>query len=328
MKFDMDESLFIKELIEDSIIKCYQVNGKCKGAKNKNGIRAAVYNFAEKYHAHYSPDRSKSVWYDDESPDLYISIFFENKHDAQDFRYFLGRWHLNNPVIITSSDVIVEEIIKERIIEKDELSPILFMHYIPGDSESLIQSLDEYSCCHSSLESLGTAISLDTPLAKFQSIEDLSSFGRILKPYCCHIKPKAKFKDLKDNESNQLAASWTPFHQCFDGLNTIDSVTGEQNIPLIALNPVMTDTFREEMIGEPPEKRQRVELDVEYRNEEVAEKVKLKDGSTKISDTKWRTFVHVKDAKTFCESLKWKYEFAHKKWEEADHFDQMALYRS
>ena len=53
------------------------------------------------------------------------------------------------------------------------------------------------------------------------------------RPYRCHIKPRAKFRDLAGNDSNIIAGSWL-FHQYFDGLNTEDE-SGLFDIPLIAL---------------------------------------------------------------------------------------------
>lgn len=80
----------------------------------------------------------------------------------------------------------------------------------------------------------------------------------------------------------------------FDGMNTCDPVSGQSNIPLVALNLLGTPT-KEEIVGDPLAKRKRVEIEVEFRHVINAEMVTLKQGSTRISDTKWKTFVHVQD---------------------------------
>lgn len=195
-------------------------------------------------------------------------------------------------------------------------------HYVAEDSESPMQSLDEFDACQSSIFSV---VSISTPLAQFQSFEDMDTLRgfntlRGFKPYICLIKPKAKFDNTKHEEYNKVAASW-PFHQMFDGLNTYDLETGENNLPLVAIKPLKT-SIREENVGEPPRKRKRVEVELEYRDSEFAQKIVLKPGSTRISDVKWKSFVHVDDEKKFCECLEWKNDDTRRKWMQADEFDE------
>ena len=78
------------------------------------------------------------------------------------------------------------------------------------------------------------------------------------------------------------------------------------------------------MVGEPARKRTRVGVELEFRDPQYANNIILKPGSTKISDTKWRTFVHVEDEKFFYECLDWKNSDTRKKWRQADQFDQIA----
>jgi hypothetical protein len=110
-------------------------------------------------------------------------------------------------------------------------------------------------------------------------------------------------------------------------MNTVDLKTGQPNLPLLALKPMEDNEIKEEMIGTPPIKRRRVEIEVQYRSPEIASRIHLKDGSIKISDLKWKTYVHVEDPKTLCECLTWKYKNTVKKWQEADKFDQDAMNR-
>ena len=52
-------------------------------------------------------------------------------------------------------------------------------------------------------------VSLGEPLHKYQSIEKDSSFA-VRQPYKLHIKDKAKFKALRDNENNMIAGICPP----------------------------------------------------------------------------------------------------------------------
>ena len=314
MKIPLADSVFICSL-KKLIVQCYGISAKYKDAKNCKGIRAAVYKYAQMHRAYYSPtDRSKSIWYD-EGTDLNIELWFKEETKALGFGYSLALWHQENPFLVHGDDVTVEEGIKSMSVETDELSPVLLTHYVAGDSESPIQSLAEFDASKSSTCSV---VSSGTPLAQFQSLEDPDKF-QDLNPYVCHIKPKARFEQLKDKEYNKIAASW-PFHQMFDGMCTVDLNTGEQNLPLVAVMPLKTET-KEEMIGEPATKRTRIGVELEFRNPHSANEILLKPGSTKISDTKWKTFVHVEDVDKFCECLEWKNKDTRKKWKQADQVD-------
>lgn len=74
------------------------------------------------------------------------------------------------------------------------------------------------------------------------------------------------------------------------------------------------------MFGEPPQKWQRVELSLEFRDAVAAEVMgkNLKTGSEKLSDTVWKTSVLVPNAEIFCDCLKWKYEQTTMLWREID----------
>ena len=170
-----------------------------------------------------------------------------------------------------------------------------------------MHSLDEFDACKSSTCSV---VSLGAPLVQFQSLEDKDTLQGF-RPYVCHVKPKARFEALENKEYNKIAASWA-FHQMFDGLNTKDLKTGEHDLPLVAVKPLKTE-IKEEMVGEPARKRTRVGVEIEFHDPQYAKNVVLKPGSTKISDTKWRTFVHVEDGEKICNCLDWRNSDARKK---------------
>ena len=64
------------------------------------------------------------------------------------------------------------------------------------------------------------------------------------------------------------------------------------------------------MMGNPPEPRTRIELEIECFSTNIAKEVGgwLKLGSERISDIKWKTFVHVKNPEPFRSCLEWKYK--------------------
>jgi len=141
----------------------------------------------------------------------------------------------------------------------------------------------------------------DSPLFLFQSIEKLSyfcSFGA----YKCHLKSRKMFPELARNESNMMAGSWTPFHQALDGLLTPDGV------PALVIE--FDEIVCEEVVGvaAAAQRRFRVNLVVEFRTEDVENEMKhrFKEGTERLGDLRWRTFVHVQDAETFRECVEWK----------------------
>ena len=205
-------------------------------------------------------------------------------------------------------------------VAKGDLKAVLLSDYGGSDYDSPIQTLAEFQAVRSSsCSTISGTISGDDPLAQFQCIERPQQFV-VTTPYRCHLKPRSKFKDLEGNLNNQFAMSWL-FQQFFDGMKTIDDITGKPNLPLFAIK-CEADSFKEEFVfvGDPHTKRSRIELDVVFRSKISAEvcSMGLKNGSTRISDTHWKTFVHVTDPKTFCNCLQWKYEETTRKWNEAD----------
>lgn len=107
-----------------------------------------------------------------------------------------------------------------------------------------------------------------------------------------------------------MAGSWTPLHQLFDGLNTTEEVA------MVAIKPLMEVDFEEVNVGIPAEKRYNVPLEIEFCDENSALEMenRFKDGSNKMSATKWRSFVHVTNPDRFCTFLNFKYRATMKDW--------------
>lgn len=94
----------------------------------------------------------------------------------------------------------------------------------------------------------------------------------------------------------------------------------------MAIKPLSEET-REEMVGAPPCKRQRVELEVEFRTADVASAISFKTGSSQVSSTVWTSFIHVEDAKSCLECLKWKHKATKRAWADADKTNDEMLHR-
>ena len=157
---------------------------------------------------------------------------------------------------------------------------------------------------------------------QYQCIEKPQKFSATCtRPYRCHLKPKLTFKDLSDDPNNQLAASWL-FRQYLHGLHTED-ITGKKNVPQLAMSVKFGDgnyCSDESTVCELPTKHTKVTLILEFHSSEVASFMdqRLKDGSRKLSDTQWETFIFVMDPEIFHECLLWRYEDTKRKWSEVD----------
>ena len=313
--YTLQESLRIVCLVK-SLVECIEVRAKYFGAKKKKVIRGTIYRRAEEHKACYSLEHSKSIYYDGNSDDLNIALLFRNSFEADSFLVFLRQWYLNNPIIVQRGDVTVEDE-KVMYVVESGLKKVLLSDYDPTDSESPIQTLDELAVVPSS-ESNVSALSMNSPLAQLQRIERPEVFAHN-RPIKCHIKPKKDFKELIKDENNVLAMSRN-LHDYFDGMMTEDYQTGNIDIPLIAIKPPEKRDFRDELVGNPPLKRKRVEVVVECRGEAIGEIIgkQLKMGTEKLSGTQYKTPLHVADPEIFCDSLDWKYKNTCDIWKEID----------
>ena len=90
---------------------------------------------------------------------------------AQDF---LMMWYIENPVVVKSKDVSVEEELKVMYVEVCKLHRVFLAHYDPEGSDSPIQSLGEFLGDNLSVSASAvsaSAISSSNPMTQFQSIE-------------------------------------------------------------------------------------------------------------------------------------------------------------
>lgn len=143
-----------------------------------------------------------------------------------------------------------------------------------------------------------------SPMVKFQSIQRQAfvSGGEAEK---CHIVPKCQLETPaeKSNPNNMLALS-PDFHKLFDGKTNV--------VPKMRISVVDEEVTQSGPIG-----RVGVALKVEFTEDWVGQTygVFLKDGSTKISDTEFRTWVYVEDPEDFANNIRIKYDETTARWE-------------
>mmetsp|Transcript_47005 Transcript_47005/g.112936 ORF Transcript_47005/g.112936 Transcript_47005/m.112936 type:complete len:301 (+) Transcript_47005:262-1164(+) len=282
-----------------------RVTARIAGAKQMQGIRAAAYMRAEEHCARYDGTKEQSFSY--EGDDLHVSLLFlaEDRGSAERFQSSLSLWHMHNPLVGLEGKVFVTKLVE--VVKRDTTERVFLQDYVAKDEESPMGSLADFKAAVSSCPTI--SVGSDNELVQFQCLEKPECFAS-LDAYRLHIKDKAKFRDLRDNPNNLLAGSWTPFHQHLDGLNTPD------NLPQVAVR--FEKDQGEELVGNPPSKRRKVDIVLEFRDSASEEIMapRLKNGSVKVADQIWRTFVHVLDADKFQECLEWKHQDTRRKWEQ------------
>eukprot|EP00727_Mastigamoeba_balamuthi_P004979 m51a1_g1448 hypothetical protein (499) ;mRNA; r:146749-149068 len=217
-----------------------------------------------------------------EGEDLHIRLNFASMESAMRFSAALDLWPMNHCDPLGLNGTI--EIEDPKALEVAKPGRVVRLsHYKGADSDSPVQNLDEFRASVSSLSMKG--VSRTDPLATYQSLEKPEKFAS-LGAYRLHIKDKARFPALANDENNMFAGSWTPFHQAFDHLNSTEPV------PLLAIRP--SPGIETEMAPI------------------------LKHGTEKIGDLIYRSFVDVKNPDLFKQCLLWKWEWAQKLWEADD----------
>lgn len=306
LHYTIAERLKIREVLE-SVVKCYMVKATMRNAKTHKGYRAAVYKMAEQHLGLYNPwDKTQTIHYSSDGDNLHIALLFKEVLSAATFRTSLSQWHLDNPLVVQPGTVSVDRLLVEMYVEKSELNHVLLSDCEGAASDSPVQSLEAFPGLPCSNISV---VSQSDPLALFQSIEKPECF-RNCKAYKMNLKSQSKYPNLANDSNNMMAGSWTPLHQFFDGLNTAEDV------PMVAVKPLAEVNFEEINVGIPSEKRYKVPLEIEFCDETSALEMenRFKDGSEKVSPTKWRSFVHVTDPARFCRFLKFKYRATMKDW--------------
>eukprot|EP01028_Stygiella_incarcerata_P008429 TRINITY_DN365_c2_g1_i8.p1 TRINITY_DN365_c2_g1~~TRINITY_DN365_c2_g1_i8.p1 ORF type:complete len:406 (+),score=112.45 TRINITY_DN365_c2_g1_i8:105-1322(+) len=286
------------------------VRAKIIGSKTKKGIRCGMYYRASVNHGFYYGTKEKTFWYEEGSDDLNICVLFNEKRDAMSFQSELETLCLNHGFLgLGREDVKVERAIEE--IELDEQPVrIMFNDYDGSETDSPLQDLRDFQGSVSSL-SLEGGVSWDDPKLLYMGLERPELF-ETSRSYKIHIKPKSSFPKLKNDENNILYGSWTPFYQFYDGMNVVDEI------------PTMIIEFEKdcgiEYMESSSEKRHRVNVVIKFRGKGYEKDMapRLKNGSEKIDELTWRSFLFVSDVETIKDCLDWKSKQTRILWDRMD----------
>ena len=186
----------------------FAITAKIMNGKIHSGYRKRIYEDAVLYVAFYDvrqPD--KSIWYPDDSDDLYISLMFAEEREAQRFLACLIKYNVGHTLLKGCLEV-------NKIIDTFESGTkgvyVYSDDYKFEDSDSPanthdddIQSTTEVSCS-------------GDPVQALRSLEDLSQVHKGEGIFRCHIAPQAFYKEYRNDPDNIIFGSHL-FHNYFDG---------------------------------------------------------------------------------------------------------------
>lgn len=252
----------------------------------------------EKYGGSYSRAETKLVIY--EGDDLTIKAYFWEKFRAMDFQTALNKWEIHKS-LVNLDGIVIEPRDPLPVAEPPDLTRFILQDYVPNDSESPCEGLDQLESYRLSVPAT-EAVEFNDPIAIYQSLD--VCVGRN-KPYKCHLKDKARFKSIARNENNVLAASWA-LHQMLDGINHADDMS------VVKLSVVSSSTHTVAS----KDNRYAVVVQLEFFNTVDAAAFQACQGADKVDNKNWRTTVHVKDKTQFTEFVSWKGESTQQQWTE------------
>jgi len=202
----------------------FLVGATVRGAKQSNGARRGnVYKFLERHHGFFSKEEGIQIMYEGDN------LMVKENGDACNFQTALNEWEIHKELLLVNlrGRVEIEPITPAQVPKPSDL---LVTYLSPRLSSRGIRASMSDVGSAPFLPSVGS--SHRTGGAKRITNSLLSKFDKLvphLGHYKFHLKDKAKFQKLQNNENNMVAASWT-FHQLMDGLNTTEG------IPLVALS--------------------------------------------------------------------------------------------
>lgn len=283
----------------------YLVKVRVLGAERSNGARGNVFKFLERHIGHYSEDEGTQIFYDGHG-NLNATAYFLTYDAACQFQNVMNEWEIHKE-LANLNGVEVDPITPQQVPRPSDLQRIRLQDYIPQDSESPCQSINQLHSYRLSVP-VTEAVEPNTDLARYQSIDKLLPH---IKHYKCHLKDKSKFKKLQNDENNMVAASWT-FHQLMDGLNT------DEGIPLVALSVKSISDCRLASRND----RFSATLNLEFFYKDSAATFAGNEGAVKVDEQNWVTTVFVRDKAKFQECVAWKYNDTKKSWDEHRRFMQ------
>ena len=274
----------------------FLVSARVLNAKNSFGARGNIYKLLEEYGGTYSEAESKLVIY--EGDDLTIRAYFWDRKSAMGFQTALNKWEIHR-ALVNLDGIEINPRDPVPTAEPPDLTRFVLQEYVPNDSESPCDGLDQLESYRLSVPAT-EAVDLTDPIAIYQSLD--VCVGRN-QPYKCHLKDKARFKSIARNENNVLAASWA-LHQMLDGLNHADGMS------VVKLSVASSSTLPVATV----DNRFAVVVQLEFFNEVDAAAFQARQGARKINNNTWQTTVYVKDKTEFTKFVSWKGESTQKEW--------------
>lgn len=293
---------FFNKLRDDApVAKAYLVGAIVRGAKQSKGARGNIFKFLERHMGHYSEQEGIQILY--EGDNLTVKSYFVSYDSACHLQTALNQWEIHS-ALANLDGVQLDPTTPAQIDRPPDLKRIYLQDYKPGDFESPCRSIDQLHSFRLSVPPT-TEANASSPLAQYQCL-DKQVVG--YNPYKCHLKDKAKFKSLQNNESNLVAASWQ-LHQQMDGLNSTEGIPG------VALSVAKVGNQRSAV----HENRIMIHLNLEFRNEYLASLFHGNHMPLKIDNTNWQVVVYVEHARIFSDCVRWKHEDTKKKWRDHQH---------
>jgi hypothetical protein len=259
-------------------------------ARKSSGYRYSIYKCAEECHAAYFPcGRASSIYYDGDGVDLQIRLLFKSERDAEDFQTKLNSFASEHPHFREKLNVTRRI---SRVNIAVELERVMRTDYDSGDNDdSPEMSLNDVLSDSASIVSMRGDTS-----RTLQALEDtnvVANFGS--QWYRCHLIPACAKDPLKNDPDNFIYASW-PFHQHLDGLHTTSGIG-----LAISLDNSSPSIAEEVLVNNSYERRHRVIILIHFEAVEVANifQAMLKTGTTRIDDTCFKSFIHVRSVENF-----------------------------
>lgn len=278
------------------------MNASVTDSKTSKGYRASMYKCAQDCHAYYSQHgRDKTIYYEEGSSDLSVHLLFATRRDAEDFQNALTNFAMNHSRFQSKLTIERDIIQVESIVEP---SRVFYIDYKPEDNnDSPNMSLNDILSHSYSVIS----ISHDPSLA-LQALEGVHAVANIgSKWYKCHLI-SAKNKEYEKDPDNVIYASWG-FHQHFDGLNTVNGIG-------VAVHFEKVLCEEEVALYGKYERRHKLEVVVEFRDADLAYTFEhlLKDGTKRLNETSFLSFLYARDAERMKLCLDAKYEETKRLW--------------
>ena len=276
----------------------YQVKAVLINCRKSKGYRSSIYRCAQDCFAYYS--KEGSIYYDRDSQDLDICLWFKKEEHALQFQNALSKFagehaRFKEKLVLNKNlEIIREQRNQPQRVMGDDYdpaanndSPDMSLNDVLSDGCSQISNI-----CHD-------------PAYALQSLESVTVVSKVnSKWYKCHLISRTD-KELSNNKDNVIYESWT-FHQLFDGLNTVDGVG-----VLVSFVRFADPLEEEVMVADGKyEKRQKLIVRVTFKDRDIARVmgVYLKEGTVQRDDCSYESFLYARDAQVMRRCLNVKYE--------------------